>query len=55
MNFALMELRSIITEMLTRFSFELADESLRDEAIAFESQGTSKPHKLLPVYVKLRK
>lgn len=55
MNLAMMELRVVIAEMLKHFSFRLADESLRDEKITLETVFTLRPHKMLPVYVSLRK
>ena len=55
MNLALMEMRVVIADLLKTFSFRLADETLRDEKITLETVFTLRPHKMLPVYVSLRK
>lgn len=55
MNLALMELRIVIADLLKKFSFRLADESMKDEKITLETVFTLRPHKMLPVYVSLRK
>jgi cytochrome P450 len=54
MNLALMEMRTALHEVLGLFRFELADPSLRDEAVAMESVITLRPHKMLPVFVHKR-
>lgn len=55
MNLAMMEIRLTLSEILKTFSFTLADESMKDERIAYEMLLTSRPHKKLPVFVQLRK
>lgn len=54
MNLAMMEIRLTLSEILKTFSFTLADESMKDERIAYEMLLTSRPHKKLPVFVQLR-
>jgi cytochrome P450 len=54
MNLALQEMRTVLRGLVDKFSFALADETLRDEGVALESVLTLRPHKMLPVYVTKR-
>jgi cytochrome P450 len=40
---ALLELRVAIAELVKRFNFEVADETMRDESVAFENATTLRP------------
>ncbi len=54
MNLALLEMKTVLLDLLPRFSFALANEALRDEGVALESVITLRPYKMLPVYVTKR-
>lgn len=54
MNLALLEIKLTVSQLLEKFTFELADSSMLDENIALESFLTLRPHAKLPVIVKLR-
>lgn len=54
MNLALLEIRITVAELLKRFNFQLADESMRDERNVLETYLTMRPRENLPVIISLR-
>ena len=54
MNLALMEIKATIKDLVTNYSFELAEESMKDELNVMESHVTLRPRNKLPIIVTLR-
>ena len=54
MNLALLETRMVMMQLVRHFSFELADDSMRDETVALENRFTMRPKDGLPVWITRR-
>ncbi len=54
MNLALLEIRSAIAVLMLRYSFQLADDSLKNEEKCLKTFLTMKPDQALPVLVRKR-
>ena len=54
MNLAMMELKAAMLELISRFHFELADETMRNERQALISRFTTQPADGLPVRIVRR-
>ena len=54
MNLALLETRLMILQLVRHFSFELADDSMRNETVALENRFTMRPKDGLPVWITRR-